>query len=153
MDLCIGWKNNKNLKYNPNQPLLLNILEGNRFFSYNIMVLLSFATGCWNFYLYHLILCTIALESWFRLIILVIPVTSFGDLQIDRLSHLIISIEWRSIKTYASRDCRCGQFICDEIVAMKPHWKVHTGNQKWESKNAHIIIWHSCNDTTSACVI
>ena len=87
------------------------------------MVLLSLATGCWNFNLYHWIISTIASESWFRLMILVIPVTSFGNLQINWLSHLIISIEWRSIKTYASRDCRCRQFICDEIVAMKPHWR------------------------------
>ena len=90
-------------------------------FSCNIMVL-SLATGCWNFNLPRRIISTIASESWFRLISFVIPVTSFGDQQIDQLSHLIISIEWRSIKTYASRDCRCRQHFCDEIVAMRPHW-------------------------------
>ena len=49
-------------------------------FSCNIMVLLSLAAGCWNFNLYHRIISTIASESWFRLIILMIPVTSFGHL-------------------------------------------------------------------------
>ena len=65
-------------------------------FSCSFMVLLSLATGCWHFNLRHRIISTFAWE---------IPVTSFADLQIDPLSHLIISIEWRSIKTYADRDC------------------------------------------------
>ena len=82
------------------------------------------------------------IEGWFRLIIPLIPVTSFGDLQIDRLSHLIISIEWRSIKTYVSRDCRCGRFICDEIVAMKPHWKTLSNiNSSFHPPSPALFHW------------